>query len=129
MTIKPMPDGGLFGTMPSVETQPDVVLENWSVMRISSGADHWDVLLGRCTESAIGRLSTPVMEFDAASAIATTRSGRQYLLSGPSGSDEDAMYVYEKKFGHVTHVRQDVTVEYWNKIQVVLRAKSIDSKA
>jgi hypothetical protein len=117
MTIKPMPDGGLYGTMPSVETQPDVVLENWSVMRISSGDNHWDVLLGRCMESGIGRLSTPVVEFDPANAIATTRSGRQYLLSGPSGSDEDAMYIYEKKFGHVPHVRQEITEEYWNQIQ------------
>jgi hypothetical protein len=123
MTIKPMPDGGLFGTMPPTEIQPDVVLTNWSVMRISSGTEYWDVLLGRCTENGIGRLSTPLMEFNATNAIAITRSGREYLLSGPSGIDEDALYVYEKQFGHVPHDRMDVTEEYWLQIQDALKKK------
>ena len=123
MTIKPMPDGGLYGTMPPTEVQPDVVLTHWSVIRISSGAEHWDVLLGHCTESGIGRLSTPLMEFNATNAIATTRSGREYLLSGPHGVDEDALYVYEKQFGHVPHERKDVTEEYWLQIQDALKNK------
>ncbi len=123
MTIKPMPDGGLFGTLPSPEVQPDVVLTNWSVTRISSGADHWDVLLGRCTESNIGRLSTPLMEFNAANAVAITRSGREYLLSGPPGTDEDALYVYEKQFGHLPHERKDVTEEYWLQIQDAVKKR------
>jgi hypothetical protein len=123
MTIKPMPDGGLFGTLPSPEVQPDVVLTNWSVTRVSSGTDHWDVLLGRCTESNIGRLSTPLIELNAATAIAITRSGREYLLSGPPGTDEDAIYVYEKQFGHVPHERKDVTEEYWLQIQDALKKK------
>lgn len=129
MTVKPMPDGGLYGTLPSPEVQPNVVLTNWSVTRISSGVDHWDVLLGRCKESGIGRLSTPLMEFNATAAIAITRSGREYLLSGSPGTDEDALYVYEKQFGHVPHDRKDVTEEYWLQIQDAIKTELLNTRS
>lgn len=99
-------------TMPSVDSQPDIVLTDWSVVRISAENQHWDVILGWCELNRCGRVTTPVMEFDGERGVAITRSGRRYQLAGPPGKCDDASYVYQQTFGHIPHKRQDITVQY-----------------
>lgn len=99
-------------TMPSVDSQPDIVLTDWSVVRISADDQHWDVILGWCELNRCGRVTTPVMAFDGEQGIAITRSGRRYQLAGPPGKCDDAYYVYRQTFGHIPHKRVDITADY-----------------
>ena len=103
-------------TMPSVDSQPEIALTQWSAVRISAEGQHWDVLLGWCELNDCGRVTTPVIEFIAEKHIAITRSGRRYRLAGPSGKCDDALYVYQKTFGHIPHKRVDITDEYEEKM-------------
>lgn len=99
-------------TMPSVDSQPEIVLTHWSAVRISAEGQHWDVLLGWCELNRCGRVTTPVKEFMGEQGTAITRSGRRYRLVGPPGKCEDAQYVYQQTFGHIPHKRLDITAEY-----------------
>ena len=42
-----------------------------------------------------GRVSTPIVSFNAAERSGVTFSGRCYILVGPPGFDDDAEYVWE----------------------------------
>jgi hypothetical protein len=99
-------------TMPSVANQPEIVLTDWSAVRISGEGSYWDVLLGWCEMNRCGRVTTPIVEFIAEQATAITRSGRRYRLAGAPGKCDDALYVYQQTFGHVPHKRLDITAEY-----------------
>lgn len=100
--------------MPAVEVQPVVDLLRWRVMRLTSGRDRYDVLVGydACTEK--GRVSTPVQAFDAARAEASTRSGRIYRLVAAPGYSDDGEYVFRTLFDRVLTVsnHSDVSNEY-----------------
>lgn len=77
--------------VPPVEAQPEIVLRKWRVFETERGEHHF---VGQNVESASGRVSSAIMTFDRSSRIGTTRSGRRYVLQGPSGRDEDAMHTW-----------------------------------
>jgi len=103
-------------TMPSVDSQPEIVLTHWSAVRISAEGQHWDVLLGWCELNHCGRVTTPFMEFVGGQGTAITPSGRRYRLAGVPGRCDDALNVYQQTFGHIPHKRQDITAEYMEKM-------------
>lgn len=112
--------------MPSVTLQPEVTLVRWRAVRIFSGDQHWDILLGWCVQSSCGRVSTPIVAFDAVAARATTRSGRIYTLAGEPGFDNDADYVFQGRFGPLLHDEnhQDVGQSYLERILKVFQEPS-----
>lgn len=102
-------------SMPPVEKNPIVHLVRWRVYRLVAGAENWDILNGWDVENACGRCSTPVMEVDVRSRMVLTRSGRRYVLEGGPGFDDDALYVFEARFGPSDGTglaRKDVTSDY-----------------
>lgn len=107
-------------SMPTVENEPTALLCRWRVYRFVVDDKHWDVLTGWDIGHACGRCSTPVIVLDAKQAIAQTRSGRVYVLEGPPGCDDDALYVFHARYG--TQVPspfrlEEVTDTYWHQIQ------------
>lgn len=101
--------------MPPVSQEATVTLCRWQIYRISMGGEHWDFVRGWDVANACGRCSTPVIEFDPANRRMITRSGRVYVLKGPSGLDEDAAYVFHSRFGVVPPAGarfDDVSMEY-----------------
>ena len=101
--------------LPGVESEPDISLTDWSIIRISAAGQHWDVLLGWCVRNICGRVSTPIEQYFADNRVAVTRSGRSYSLVGPPGRNPEAIHIYAKMFGHIPHERADVTQEYIDK--------------
>ncbi len=85
-------EGGLT-PQPSVGAQPMATLIQWQALKTPAGAIH---LVGYCTERREGRASTAVIIFDVAAKKCTTTSGRRYVLSGPSGQNSDAAWVWEQ---------------------------------
>lgn len=53
-------------------------------------------LAGHAAQYSEGRVSSPVLDFDAVTATARTRSGRRYELVGASGLNADARYVWHR---------------------------------
>lgn len=101
--------------MPSVTQEATVRLLRWQVYRITVGEEHWDFLRGWDVAHGCGRCSTPIIEFDPVNGRMVTRSGRVYVLEGPSGVDEDAAYVFHSRFGAVPPAGacfDDVSAEY-----------------
>lgn len=76
---------------PSAE--PLVELMDWRVMRIREPGRCHDHLVGR--RGSRGRVSSAVQSIDFLSLTGLTQSGRQYVLHGPPGHDDDATYVWE----------------------------------
>lgn len=75
----------------NISQEPDVILTNWRILELDSGDRHfcgYNILLRE------GRVSSRIVEFDAAAMIGKTRSGRTYVLQGPNGYDGDAAYVW-----------------------------------
>ncbi|MGF6774879.1 hypothetical protein [Paraburkholderia sp. GAS334] len=70
-----------------------VQLERWSIRRFQEGALHF---VGFSLDSYDGRVSTKILELDAANRTGRTESGRAYILVGPAGGDRDAEYVWNK---------------------------------
>ncbi|MEO8119743.1 MAG: hypothetical protein ABI606_10525, partial [Rhodoferax sp.] len=62
------------------------------VTRSNGAIEHH--LVGRADGE--GRVSSKVMQVDAAQRRVTTRSGRVYLLAGEPGLDSDAQYVWNR---------------------------------
>lgn len=85
--------------MRPVSEESTVTLRRWQVYRITLGDEHWDFLRGWDSANGCGRCSTPIVEFDAGSGRVETRSGRIYVLEGPSAYDDDAAYVFHSRFG------------------------------
>ncbi|MBP0638010.1 hypothetical protein [Cupriavidus sp. AcVe19-6a] len=77
--------------VPSVEADPEIVLRKWRVFATERGEHHF---VGQNVESSNGRVSSAIIKFDRETRIGTTRSGRRYVLQGPSGRDEDAMHTW-----------------------------------
>lgn len=65
---------------------PEVILECWRIMQTVSGELH---LIGARPERGTHRVSSAVVEIDITRQVATTRSGRRYVLIGDPGSNED----------------------------------------
>lgn len=105
--------------LPTVEEEPNVRLQRWRVKRFTHDDSKWDFLIGYDAGNACGRCSTRLVEFDPASATAETESGRRYVLEADPGFDNDALYVFQRRFGNAFppgYELSDVSHEYWARI-------------
>jgi hypothetical protein len=73
-------------------------LKRWSIREIEGGGRY---LTGWCVANRDSRVSTEIVELDADARRARTKSGRRYVLVGPSGYDKDASNLWN----HVVKVR------------------------
>ncbi|CAJ0776320.1 hypothetical protein P3T32_000984 [Ralstonia sp. GP73] len=80
-----------FETVPPVSVQPQATLTRWRVFETELGQRH---LVGHCVESSHGRVTSAVVSFDFRTRTGITSSGRRYALSGNSGYDDDAQYIW-----------------------------------
>jgi hypothetical protein len=67
-----------------------VMIVRWSVYEIETFGV---CLVGHVLCDGGPRLTSPVMSWDHKRRVATTRSGREYVLIGPPGKDEDAEHL------------------------------------
>lgn len=101
----------------SVDQEPETILSQWRVYRVKGNFEgqaetvHFvGYTLGRFGE---GRVSSPVLEFDAETKKGVTASGRVYLLHGTSGFNPDAMYVWNRWLGLASEPEYtDVSEDY-----------------
>ena len=98
-------NGGVHAVA-GVESQPEITLIRWQVMRVSDG----DRLVGYNVEECEGRVSTPVMRFDPKTRLCMTSSGRCYQLMGDPSIDSDGNYVFSRVYR--SSEAKDVTDEY-----------------
>ena len=99
------------------ESETKVQMSMWSVRKVSSP------LLEETTQhlvgvvDGLGRVCSPIQEFDCETMTVTTQSGKLYELVGEPGLDMDAAYVFANwcRMNGVTEVT-DVTDQYWNEL-------------
>lgn len=99
---------------PSNETQ--VEMYSWSVKqvqckRLNSSTRH---LVGLV--NGIGRVCSPIQNFDKSTMKVKSRSGKIYVLCGDAGTDSDAEYTFDMwcRMNGIDDV-VDVTDEYCNR--------------
>ena len=94
---------------------------------IRVGMDTWSVVEVTCTGlsnatrhlvgivNGLGRVCSPIQDFDPSTMEATSRSGKIYELVGQPGKDPDAEYVFTQwcRLNDIDEYT-DVTQEYWN---------------
>lgn len=68
-------------------------LKRWSIREIDGGGRY---LIGWCVANRDGRVSTEIVELDIVARRARTKSGRRYVLVGPSGYDKDASNLWNQ---------------------------------
>lgn len=102
--------GGIWST-PSPSIEPEIMLIGWSVFELPSGTRHF---VGYNVRHSEGRVSTPIISWDAEQQQGVTRSGRRYQLVGDPGSDPDGLYVWGWYSQGSAYV--DVTHEYVSKL-------------
>lgn len=92
----------------SVDEEPEVTLTRWGIMMENHGGYR---LVG--LRNGIGRVTSPIVEFDEHSRMARTASGRRYHLSGPYDEEVAARLIRS----HIRHwgltVRDVAMVETW----------------
>lgn len=79
------------------QDEPPTTLCRWHVIRAtySDGVEPCTLhFVGRNAASWCGRVSSPVMDVDAAARRARTRSGRLYQLEGPPGIDAESVFMW-----------------------------------
>lgn len=96
----------------SVSEVPTEYLEQWRVMELQNGERH---LVGRPQSTCDGRVSSSIVKTEGSNL--TTQSGRLYQLTGPSGYNDDAQYVWEIwcRANGVAESAKDVSDEYSGK--------------
>jgi hypothetical protein len=97
--------GGLT-PQPSAADQPVATLVRWRFLRASTGLH----LVGYCLERCEGRVSSAIVRVDLASRQCASVSGRNYVLRGPGGHDEDAAWVWSQVAGS-NGLTEDLTSE------------------
>lgn len=113
---------------PSIEDQPEVDLHEWQVMRAGGGTGDGDHFVGAVVDGTSGRVSSRVIEFDPATRVGITRSGRRYRLVGPPGASEEALEFWRQwAFGNGVDSWTDVSEEYErnNPAQALLRTVAL----
>ena len=70
---------------------PEIELTSWQVMQLPQGARHF---VGWNVTEREGRVSSKIVEFDAATRRGRTNSGRVYQLRGRTGHDGDGSYTW-----------------------------------
>lgn len=96
----------------SVQQEPHTVLTNWRVMLVQEKDIHF---VGWAQYE--GRVCSAVQSYDPTTKRGITRSGRIYELSGPSGYNSDAEYVWNrwlKMYGLTQEDVRDISAEYDN---------------
>jgi hypothetical protein len=76
----------------SVDDDPVVSLESWSIRESNTGARHF---VGFNLAERDGRVSTAIISFDSIMRTGVTATGRRYVLVGRAGFDRDAEYVWQ----------------------------------
>ncbi|EYC50036.1 hypothetical protein AZ34_02385 [Hylemonella gracilis str. Niagara R] len=80
----------------SLSQVPKVDLVNWKMFRVrwpdGRTTRH---LIGRTVHSNRGRACSEIKTIDLATGSFTTKSGRQYLIHGPTRDDLDAAFVFD----------------------------------
>lgn len=87
----------LWKTLP-IEQRPQIVLIRWCIYEVLPTDDmpatrHF---VGYNCRDVEGRVSSAITTFDPQTLTGITNSGRIYALSGDSGSDSDARYVWQR---------------------------------
>lgn len=77
---------------PPVDEQPAASLISWSIKRDHSGSEYF---CGVCVENGLGRVTSPIVEFDPKELRGRTRSGRRYRLIGLPGLSADGERAWE----------------------------------
>jgi hypothetical protein len=110
-------EGGVWACAPVAE-RPELVLTDWRVFSVPLPG------LTECTRHFVGynvteregRVSSAIVQFDAATMRGVTKSGRVYALQGRPGRDGDGEYTWSrwKRINDVTDAEAiDVTAEVW----------------
>ena len=99
------------------EGETKVQMSVWSVREVSipflkEATQH---LVG--VVDGLGRVCSPIQDFNRETMTVTSRSGKLYELVGEPGLDMNAAYVFANwcRMNGVTEVT-DVTVQYWNEL-------------
>ncbi len=78
----------------SVQEEPVTEITSWLILRATFGENSTsDHVVGWAGE---GRASSAIKEKRLDEGVVVTGSGRQYKLVGPSGVDQDALYVWHR---------------------------------
>lgn len=93
-------------TVPPIDEEPVIRLTHWQVIDASGELR----LVGYHHAGREGRISTSIEAFDPPGLRAVTRSGRTYLLEGPSGSHPDANWVLDRWLQARGERRTDIRV-------------------
>jgi hypothetical protein len=91
-------------------------------MQLPDGERHF---IGYCLENNEGRVSSPVLDLVKETLLATTSTGRIYLLSGAPGHNSDAMYVWDQWIKiYSIESWSDITDSVWNE-HIALRPNTV----
>lgn len=99
----------------SVTQEPETSLTQWRVMKVNSDFNtHKDTIHFVGYAGYEGRVSSSVQEYDSKTKRGITKSGRIYELTGNSGFNGDAAYVWNMWVNRLgtDAVATDVTKEY-----------------
>lgn len=76
---------------PSVADEPEVSISHWQILEISTGQRFF---VGHDVRYNVGRVSTPVCNFDPVSLRGETQSGRRYQMFGAPCHDLDGQWLW-----------------------------------
>lgn len=108
-----------FSDPPPTSMQPAVTIERWQVFEVGGGRH----LVGFRPDAQRHRVSSPIAALNAASATATTASGRIYVLRGEPDRTGEAAFVWAAYCDEHTVLRQSrsVTARVWSQIKRAVR--------
>ena len=99
--------GGVWATRP-VSEEPSITLTSWAIIETVEPEPSRH-LVGYNDAGREGRVSSPIVTFDAATMRGVTHTGRVYQLKGTPGLNGDADYVLRRwKAGYKVDVK-DIT--------------------
>lgn len=103
--------GGVWACAP-VSERPEIVMTDWHVFEVCTPLPRTRHFAGQNITEGEGRVSSPILEFDAATRRGVTRSGRVYELRGSPGFTADGSYTWNRwKAIHGALEVVDVTAE------------------
>ena len=97
----------------SVEQEPETILTRWRVFKVRGPHEEGETIHFVGDTGFEGRVCSSVQVYDPDTKRGVTLSGRVYELSGPSGHDSNALYVWSR-WCHINDIVEitDVTEEY-----------------
>ena len=97
-----------------VDRQPEITLVRWRVFETETGARHF---VGYDLQGNEGRVSSAIRQFSPKALRGITESGRLYVLKGPPGYDDNALYVWKRWLaGYGVSRVEDVTAKYADRL-------------